>query len=69
MTARAATTGRHHRLGVNYRSTSAVIDACQRLFAPAETGSSRGAFRCKTDDGHNPIPLQTVIASERCIRV
>ncbi|MBV5308161.1 exodeoxyribonuclease V subunit beta [Chromatium okenii] len=65
LTARAATTGRHHRLGVNYRSTSAVIDACQRLFAPAETGSSRGAFRCKTDDGHNPIPLQTVIASER----
>ncbi|MBK1694332.1 exodeoxyribonuclease V subunit beta [Chromatium weissei] len=64
LAAREATAGRHYRLGVNYRSTDAVIEACQRLFAPAEM-QSRGAFRCKTDDGHNPIPLQTVSASAR----
>ena len=64
LAARAATAGRHYRLGVNYRSTSAIIDACHRLFAPAEQ-QSRGAFRCKTDADTNPIPLQAVTASER----
>ncbi|WP_295406384.1 exodeoxyribonuclease V subunit beta [uncultured Thiocystis sp.] len=65
--ARRATEGRHYTLGVNYRSTESMVDACNRLFEQAET-QARGAFRFKTDTEH-PIPYQVVEASGRAERL
>ncbi|MBK5964670.1 exodeoxyribonuclease V subunit beta [Thiocystis minor] len=65
--ARRATAGRHYTLGVNYRSTEPMVDACNRLFQQAET-QARGAFRFKTDTEH-PIPYQIVEASGRAERL
>lgn len=42
--ARTATAGRHHALGVNRRSTKALVEAVNALFAHAEARAGRGAF-------------------------
>ncbi len=42
--ARQATRGRHHALGVNHRSTSALVGAVNHLFATAEQRPGAGAF-------------------------
>ncbi|MEA3641846.1 MAG: 3'-5' exonuclease, partial [Lamprobacter sp.] len=44
LAARQATTGRHATLATNYRSTEAMVAACNRFFGHAE-GQPRGAFR------------------------
>ncbi len=58
--ARAATTGRHYTLGVNYRSTDAMVDAVNRCFGHAEE-HPRAAFRFK-HEGDNPLPFSSVAA-------
>ncbi len=65
--ARRATDGRHHTLGVNYRSTRPLVDACNRLFEHAE-GHARGAFRFRLG-ADNPIPFQPVAAQGRAERL
>ncbi len=42
--ARHATQGRHHVLGVNYRSTPELVGAVNHLFGSAETRPGAGAF-------------------------
>lgn len=61
--ARHATGDRHYALGINYRSTTGLVAACNRLFEHADT-HPRGAFRFKRDDT-NPIPFQAVTAHGR----
>ena len=57
--ARRATTGRHHVLGTNFRSTQAVVDAVNRWFQiqPDAFGYARGQ--------DNPLPFQAVQAHGR----
>ena len=42
--ARLATQGRHHVLGINHRSTRALVDAVNGLFNGAEARAGEGAF-------------------------
>ena len=63
LAARAATAGRHYSLGTNYRGTTDVVAACNRLFRYAET-HPRAAFRFQTETG-NPIPFLDVNAQGR----
>ncbi len=42
--AREATRGRHHVLGTNHRSTTALVEAVNAVFARAEARSGEGAF-------------------------
>jgi exodeoxyribonuclease V beta subunit len=42
--ARRATAGRHHMLGTNHRSTTALVDAVNACFAQAEARPGEGAF-------------------------
>ncbi|MBI5719132.1 MAG: exodeoxyribonuclease V subunit beta [Burkholderiales bacterium] len=42
--ARTATTGRHHALATNHRSTQPLVDAVNALFERAEARVGRGAF-------------------------
>ncbi len=42
--AQAATQGRHHRLQVNYRSSTAYIGVLNRFYAAAQSRSAQGAF-------------------------
>ncbi len=65
--ARQATTGRHYSLGTNYRATSEVVAACNRLFSHAES-HPRAAFRFRIGDD-NPIPFQEVRAQGRAERL
>lgn len=60
---RAATQGRHYTLKTNYRSTTAVVAACNAFFQHAEQ-HERGAFqyRSATED---PIPYVQVEAHGR----
>ncbi len=67
LAARRATQGRHYTLGVNYRSTEAMVAACNRLFQRAE-GWARGAFRFRSGD-ENPIPFLAVAAKGRADRL
>ncbi|MFC0445617.1 exodeoxyribonuclease V subunit beta [Pseudidiomarina halophila] len=62
LAARRATESRHHTLGVNFRSTQAMVDASNALFAQAEA-SERGAFLFKQDDD-NPLPFHSVKAND-----
>ncbi|MEY2653179.1 MAG: hypothetical protein RLZZ524_206, partial [Pseudomonadota bacterium] len=49
LAARQATRGRHYLLGTNYRSTTPLVDAVNRLFAQAERRAGRGAFRFRAE--------------------
>jgi len=65
LAAREATAGRHHTLKVNFRSTKAVIDACNQVFGHAEQ-HARGAFRFRPETGaENPIPYVEIDAKGR----
>ena len=69
LAARRATEGRHYQLGTNYRSTSALVDAVNRLFQHAEghgehPGYAAGAFRFRKGD-INPLPFEAVKAAGR----
>jgi exodeoxyribonuclease V beta subunit len=61
--ARRATEGRHYNLAVNYRSSSAVVEAVNFVFAQAERFPA-GAFRFK-NPAHNPLPFLQVAAKGR----
>jgi exodeoxyribonuclease V beta subunit len=61
--ARRATEGRHYNLAVNYRSSSAVVEAVNYVFAQAERFPA-GAFRFKTT-GSDPLPYLQVAARGR----
>ncbi len=75
--ARRATAGRHYSLARNFRSTKAVVSACNRFFSYAE-GHAQGAFRFRevpAADGdrqvnpeaeaENPVPYLEVSAKGR----
>ena len=62
--AREATRGRHHTLGVNYRSSEAMVGAVNTLFARAEERAEVGAFRFARA-GDNPLPFVPVDAKGR----
>lgn len=67
--ARRATQGRHYQLGTNYRSTTALVEAVNRLFLYAEGSGERpgfaaGAFRFRKGDV-NPLPYDAVAARGR----
>jgi exodeoxyribonuclease V beta subunit len=69
LSARRATAGRHYQLGTNYRSTTQLVAAVNRLFAYAEgdaehPGYAAGAFRFRKD-GENPLPFEAVGAAGR----
>ncbi|MCA1248754.1 exodeoxyribonuclease V subunit beta [Massilia sp. MS-15] len=64
--ARRATAGRHYQLGVNYRSTAALVEAVNQLFRHAEgdgdhPGYPGGAFRFRRG-ADNPLPFEPVQA-------
>jgi exodeoxyribonuclease V beta subunit len=66
LAARRATTGRHYQLGVNYRSTSELVEAVNQLFRHAEGvggqgGYPAGAFRFRRGED-NPLPFDAVQA-------
>ncbi|KAF1008105.1 MAG: RecBCD enzyme subunit RecB [Pseudomonas fluorescens] len=61
--ARQATTGRHHSLGTNFRSSHAMVEAVNHVFQRAETG--RGAFLFRETDGTNPVPFHPVLSQGR----
>ena len=68
LSARRATTGRHYKLGTNYRSTGALVAAVNRVFAFAEDsqvhpGHAAGAFRFRDGDV-NPLPFEPVKAND-----
>lgn len=64
--ARRATKGRHYRLGTNFRSSTAVVQAVNALFEHAETReANRGAFAYREPDGRNPLPFAPVLAQGR----
>ncbi|MBK5941230.1 exodeoxyribonuclease V subunit beta [Halochromatium roseum] len=53
LAARQATTGRHATLATNFRSTEAMVDACNRFFGHAEA-QPRAAFRFAADRAAAP---------------
>jgi exodeoxyribonuclease V beta subunit len=66
LSARRATAGRHYQLGVNYRSTSELVEAVNQLFRHAEGeggqgGYPAGAFRFRRGED-NPLPFDAVRA-------
>ncbi|WP_020652221.1 exodeoxyribonuclease V subunit beta [Massilia niastensis] len=66
LSARKATAGRHYKLGTNYRSTTALVEAVNQLFRHAEghgehPGYAAGAFRFRRG-GENPLPFDAVDA-------
>ncbi|MES2149579.1 MAG: exodeoxyribonuclease V subunit beta [Pseudomonadota bacterium] len=69
LAARAATDGRHYKLGTNYRSTAPLVAAVNCLFLHAEgqggaPGFAAGAFRFRKN-GVNPLPFDEVAAHGR----
>ncbi|QNA89459.1 UvrD-helicase domain-containing protein [Massilia sp. Dwa41.01b] len=67
LAARRATEGRHYQLGTNYRSTAALVEAVNQLFAHAEGtkgqgGHPAGAFRFRRGEV-NPLPFEPVAAA------
>ncbi|MBP0048613.1 exodeoxyribonuclease V subunit beta [Marinobacterium sp. AK62] len=62
--ARQDTAGRHYTLGRNFRSSSALVTAVNRLFEQAEAAQPAGAFRFARD-GENPLPFIPVDANGR----
>ena len=63
--ARLDTTGRHYSLDTNYRSSQAMVDAVNRVFARGEEGCSRGAFLFRHAADDNPVPFVGVRANGR----
>lgn len=61
LAARTATEGRHYQLGTNYRSTTALVNAVNRLFLHAEKNYASAAFRFQKGDV-NPLPFTEVDA-------
>ncbi|QAX82286.1 exodeoxyribonuclease V subunit beta [Candidatus Pseudomonas adelgestsugas] len=61
--ARQYTTGRHHTLSTNFRSSHAMVEAVNYIFQRAETG--RGAFLFREPNGDNPVPFHSAL-SEGC---
>ena len=59
--ARRDTNGRHYTLDKNFRSTSAVVAACNAFFAHAEQ-QPQGAFGYQDEQGNNQIPFVRVDA-------
>ncbi|WP_407314921.1 exodeoxyribonuclease V subunit beta [Pseudomonas sp. nanlin1] len=63
--ARQATSGRLHTLGTNFRSSVAMVDAVNHVFALAEERpSGKGAFLFRQADD-NPVPFHPVNAQGR----
>ncbi len=54
--AREATRGRHHALGVNHRSTTALVGAVNHLFLTAENRPGAGAFLFRPAAAGAPTP-------------
>ncbi|MFN2289012.1 MAG: exodeoxyribonuclease V subunit beta [Chromatocurvus sp.] len=67
LAAREATRGCHHTLGTNFRSSEAMVDAVNQLFASAEDAYPRAAFRFADPDDRdqNPLPFHSVDANGR----
>ncbi len=66
--ARQATQGRHAALATNHRSTKAVVDSVNRLFARREQAAGEGAFLYRQPDepeAANPLPFTPVAAKGR----
>ena len=64
--ARRDTAGRHVTLGTNFRSTSGMVEAVNRVFRHAETHpAGRGAFLFRSPEGDNPVPFLPVSAKGR----
>ncbi|MBC3864172.1 exodeoxyribonuclease V subunit beta [Undibacterium jejuense] len=66
LAARKATEGRHYLLGMNYRSTTNLVDAVNQVFLFSENQSGYaehqpGAFRFRTES-ENPVPFEAVQA-------
>ena len=67
LSARRATSPRHHTLDTNFRSSNAAVASVNQLFKHAEKTFPRGAFRF-ADEGEasvNPMPFQSVGANGR----
>ncbi|WP_122318649.1 exodeoxyribonuclease V subunit beta [Pseudomonas cichorii] len=64
--ARTATTGRWHTLDTNYRSSHAMVESANHIFAQAEQrAEGRGAFLFRDGDGNNPVPFAKALAQGR----
>ena len=64
--ARRDTAGRHVTLGTNFRSSTAMVEAVNRVFRFAETHpAGRGAFLFRSPEGGNPVPFLPVSAKGR----
>jgi exodeoxyribonuclease V beta subunit len=61
--AREATTGNHHTLGTNFRSTQSLISAINQVFLHGDK-NDLGAFRFKENET-NPLPFLPVGAKGR----
>lgn len=71
LAARHATLGRHYVLGTNYRSTEALVNAVNHVFAYAEERPGPGAFLFREGDGaqaNNPLPFVKAQAHGRAER-
>ncbi|MEJ8849486.1 exodeoxyribonuclease V subunit beta [Variovorax rhizosphaerae] len=65
LAARRDAADRHSTLGTNYRSTTAMVDAVNRVFQLAEDrAQGQGAFLFRTED-ENPLPFLSVEAQGR----
>ncbi|MDM1715776.1 exodeoxyribonuclease V subunit beta [Thiopseudomonas alkaliphila] len=64
--ARRATESRHHTLDTNYRSSQAMVDAVNYLFAQAEQREAKGAFLF--DKSQHALPFHTVQAKGRAAK-
>ncbi|BBP74593.1 RecBCD enzyme subunit RecB [Pseudomonas sp. Ost2] len=63
--ARQATSGRLHTLGTNFRSSHAMVDSVNHVFACAEQREQgRGAFLFR-DGAQNPVPFLSVASQGR----
>ncbi|MFY8088704.1 MAG: exodeoxyribonuclease V subunit beta [Rubrivivax sp.] len=61
--ARRATSGRHHSLGTNYRSSGAMVGAVNALWSAAQQREAEGAFRFGRDgEAPQALPFQPVVA-------
>ncbi|WP_254275704.1 exodeoxyribonuclease V subunit beta [Halomonas sp. 3H] len=64
--ARRDTAGRHVTLGTNFRSSTAMVEAVNRVFRFAEAHpAGRGAFLFRSPQGDNPVPFLPVAAKGR----
>jgi exodeoxyribonuclease V beta subunit len=61
--AKAETSGRHHTLGKNFRSSCEMVNAVNSLFLHGDM-HARGAFRHQLNED-NPLPFQEVVAKGR----